>query len=224
MATNKLVTSSILQYYDNKLKAWVGTQIGEGVSALGQVLRLCGRVNDTTALQAVTDPKAGDVYLVGAEGSESFEEYYYYGNKWEYMGVTRANLEGYITEELLFKGPDGTGTKEAPADGTILAPLVASVRANAAAIEAINNTDTGVLAQSKSYTDEKNTAMDTRVAAVETAVAAINNVDTGAVATAKSYTDEKNTAMDTRVAAVETAIADLATETDIDGLFTGSVT
>ena len=40
--------------------------------------------------------------------------------------------------------------------------------ANAAAIEAINNVDTGILAQAKSYADGKNTAMSERVTALET--------------------------------------------------------
>ncbi len=42
-----------------------------------------------------------------------------------------------------------------------------AVATNTAAIAAINNTDTGIEAKSKAYTDEKNTAMDTRVKALE---------------------------------------------------------
>lgn len=42
-----------------------------------------------------------------------------------------------------------------------------AVATNTAAIAAINNADTGIEAKSKAYTDEKNTAMDTRVKALE---------------------------------------------------------
>lgn len=89
-----------------------------------------------------------------------------------------------------------------------------AVKANTDAIAAINNADTGILAQAKTYADGLNTAMDTRVGALETtvgkaaegenaatglvkavadntaAIAAINNGTTGILAQAKAYTDE----------------------------------
>lgn len=87
--------------------------------------------------------------------------------------------------------------------------------ANAAAIEAINAADTGILAQAKAYTDAlANGAVATNTAAI----AAINNADTGIAATAKNYADSLNTAMSERVQALEDV--PYATESDIDSLFT----
>ena len=86
--------------------------------------------------------------------------------------------------------------------------------ANAAAIEAINAADTGILAQAKAYTDAlANGAVATNTAAI----AAINNADTGIAATAKNYADSLNTAMSERVQALEDV--PYATESDIDSLF-----
>lgn len=150
--TNKIVTSTILGYYDTKLKTWINTEISTGISKLGSVLKLAGRVDDTASLPS-SDVEVGTVYLVGAEGSPEFEEYYYYDGKWEYMGVTRTSLDGYINDKMLYKGEDGTGTPTAPASGTILAPIVALINANKTSIDEINNESTGILATSKSYTD-----------------------------------------------------------------------
>ena len=89
-----------------------------------------------------------------------------------------------------------------------------AVKVNTDAIAAINNADTGILAQAKEYADGLNTAMDTRVDALEAtvgkaaegenaatglvkavadnaaAIAAINNGTDGILAQAKAYTDE----------------------------------
>lgn len=47
------------------------------------------------------------------------------------------------------------------------ADVIADIEANAEAIEAINDANDGILAQAKSYTDGKDTAMNTRVEALE---------------------------------------------------------
>lgn len=89
-----------------------------------------------------------------------------------------------------------------------------AVKTNTDAIAAINNESTGILAQAKTYADGLNTAMDTRVDALEAtvgkaadgenaatglvkavadntaAIAAINNGTDGILAQAKAYTDE----------------------------------
>lgn len=89
-----------------------------------------------------------------------------------------------------------------------------AVKANTDAIAAINNETTGILAEAKTYADGLNTAMDTRVDALEAtvngtgegeahvkgltekvadnaaAIAAINNVTDGILVKAKAYTDE----------------------------------
>ena len=213
MAQAKLVSTAILQYYDTKLKSWVGTQITGAVAALGDVLTLKGRVDDKAALNSISDPKDGDVYLVGAEGASEFEEYYYYGSAWEFMGTTAMSLYGYVDEKSLYKGEDGSGTTAAPAAGTILAPIVAAataltarVTANEDAITAINKADTGILAQAKKYTNDEVKKVSDKVTANTTAIDAINNEATGAIATSKSYTDTEIGKVSTKVTANADAI------------------
>ena len=66
-----------------------------------------------------------------------------------------------------------------------------AVKTNTESIAAINNTDTGILAQAKAYTDElANGAVATNTAAIE----AINNTDTGILAQAKAYADAQDEA------------------------------
>ena len=226
MATAKLVSTAILQYYDTKLKAWVSNQVTGAVAALGDVLTLKGRVNDLSALNAISDPKDGDVYLVGPEASPEYEEYYYYNSAWEYMGTTAVSLDGYVTETALYKGDQGTGTTSAPAAGTILAPIVAAataltarVTANEEAITAINDSNSGILATAKGYTDtevkkvdDKVTANTSAIAANTAAIEAINNDATGILATAKGYTDTQVGAVDAKVTTNTNAIAAINNE------------
>ena len=65
------------------------------------------------------------------------------------------------------------GTKDVggitKADYTSFTCAVTKADTNETAIAAINNADTGIEAKAKAYTDEKNTAMDTRVKALENA-------------------------------------------------------
>lgn len=104
-------------------------------------------------------------------------------------------------------------------DYTAFKGAVTKSEANATAIEAINNTTTGILAQAKDYTNTEIGKTEEKVTANTDAIAAINNVDTGILASSKSYTDEKNTAMDNRVKALETTTSNVVTKADIDGLF-----
>lgn len=96
---------------------------------------------------------------------------------------------------------------------------------NDAAIAAINDTTTGILAQAKTYADGKASAAetaakgyaDTKAAAAETAAKGYADTKaTAAETAAKTYADGLNTAMDTRMDAVESGL-DTAEE-DIDAL------
>ena len=74
-----------------------------------------------------------------------------------------------------------------------IAATDANVTANTTAIEAINNTESGILAQAKRYTDDNkynDTAIKADISANTTAIAAINNETTGILAQAKKYTDD----------------------------------
>ncbi len=207
MATNNaLVTKAMLVYYDGKIKDWVQLEISDKISALGDVFTIKGKVATVDALPA-SDNKAGDLYLVASDGASESAEYYWTGEKWEYMGVTGVSLDGYINETQLYKGTDGTGTVDAPAAGTILAPIYskiaeieAAVDANTQAIADINNVSTGILAQSKTYTDDS-----------------VNKAMFG-----EGGTDESPVAgsVDARLEALEGITSDVITTADIDALFT----
>ena len=74
-----------------------------------------------------------------------------------------------------------------------IAATDANVTANTTAIEAINNTESGILAQAKKYTDDNkynDTTIKADISANTTAIAAINNETTGILAQAKKYTDD----------------------------------
>lgn len=67
---------------------------------LGVVIKLKGRVDSFEDLPT-TDVVNGDAYLVGVAGLESYPEYYWYEDHWEYMGSTEAKLEwGGLTGTL----------------------------------------------------------------------------------------------------------------------------
>lgn len=207
MATNNaLVTKAMLVYYDGKIKNWVQLEISDKISALGDVFTIKGKVATVDALPAA-DNKAGDLYLVASEGASESAEYYWTGEKWEYMGVTGVSLDGYVNETQLYKGVDGTGTVDAPAAGTILAPIYskiaeieAAVEANTQAIADINNVSTGILAQSKTYTDDS----------VNKAMFGEGGTDDAPVAGS----------VDARLEALEVITSDVITTADIDALFT----
>lgn len=214
MATSDkaLVNKSMLIYYDGKIKNWTQLQISEKISALGDIFTLKGKVESTDALPAENN-KAGDLYLVAVEGSNECAEYYWTGTAWEYMGVTGVSLDGYITETQLYKGVDGSGTLVSPAADTILSPIYKrhaessvlilanedAIKANTAAIAAINNAETGILKTAQNYADS---------------VASSSIYGEGGSAEAPAAGS-----LSAKVKALEDATSDVITEEDIDGLF-----
>lgn len=95
----------------------------------------------------------------------------------------------------------------------------AKVTANTTAIETINNTESGILAQAKKYTDNNkynDTTIKADVEANKTAIAAINNETSGILAQAKKYTDDNkydDTTIKASVKANTDAIAAINNET-----------
>lgn len=59
---------------------------------LGTVIKIKGRVNSESDLPTSGNLN-GDVYLVGAEGLESYPEYYWFDDHWEFIGISSDKLE-----------------------------------------------------------------------------------------------------------------------------------
>ena len=94
--------------------------IKRSIESLGDIFTLKGNVDSVQSLPS-TGNKAGDIYLVGPNQDGSYDEYYWTSDgEWEIMGSTGPGFDGVITEEAMYKGEDGTGTIENPAEGTIL--------------------------------------------------------------------------------------------------------
>lgn len=226
MAANTTrVTFANLSKYDLLQRQWAANLVTTKIGALGKVLNLKGRKDDINALNAVTDAKTGDVWMVGASGSDSFEEYFYTEDgKWEFMGVTRASLEGYVTETDLYKGVDGTGTAAAPADGTVLAAITAMISTNASDIDAVEGrldtaeSDITAIKGRLDTAESDINAVEQKASDNEAAITAINASDTGILAQAKTYADglvAGDSAIGQRVAALEVEL----TDEDITNMF-----
>lgn len=119
-----------LNYYNTKDKAWTKSEINSALEAFGSVLRIKERVDSYDELPT-ENVSAGDVYTVGAEDADEFEEWYWNGTRWEYMGTTGVDLSGYISTKQLYAGNDNTGTIAAPASGTILKTIYDKIDAKA---------------------------------------------------------------------------------------------
>ena len=170
-ANNSYVTKGILTYYDTKAKAWTQEKISGAIAGLGNVLTIKERVDNVEALPK--SASVGDVYTVGASDAAEFAEYYWNGTKWEFMGLTRANLDDYITNVQLYKGAEGTGTASTPAEGTLLYPLYLAVKTNADNITALTERVTAAETAVNDLDDAINGAGGAveRIAAVEAKVA-----------------------------------------------------
>ena len=90
-------------------------------SKISTVFTIKGKVSTIDDLP-LEGNQSGDVYLVGPQEDNSYNEYYWNESiGWDLLGSTSSDLSSYITEENLYKGQDGSGTPDNPAKGTILA-------------------------------------------------------------------------------------------------------
>lgn len=77
------------------------TEMQSQISALGKTIKIKGRVNTINDLPR--SASEGDMYFVGAETAESFEEYVFTAqNKWEHLGsINDIDLSDYVTKTFL---------------------------------------------------------------------------------------------------------------------------
>lgn len=102
--------------------------VHDAVSQLGSVFNLKGTVASVNQLPS-SGNKTGDVYLVGPQENDSYDEYYYSAaGSWELLGSTIPDMSKYVTKESLYAGATGTGTISEPAVGTILDVINTSMR------------------------------------------------------------------------------------------------
>lgn len=135
MANNAFIRQDDLNSYSAILRQWTTDKITAATNAIGTVFTLCGTVATTNDLPT-EGVSVGDVYLVGAEGASSFDEYYYTANgTYELMGTTAVSIEGLVSGDDLWGGADGTGTAEAPAADSILGKLITPISTRVTAIE-----------------------------------------------------------------------------------------
>ena len=146
------IENYLTDYYT---KTETDTKIQTAISALGNVFTLKGRVASVAALPS-SGNKAGDIYLVGAESATAYDEYYWTGTLWDYMGVTnpKVDLSNYYTKteaDNKFVAKESGKRLMTDAEGTKLAGLSnyddTSIKNRLSTIEGdyIKSTDTLVL-------------------------------------------------------------------------------
>lgn len=89
------IGGDMAEYYT---KTEVDDAISTAITQIGNIFTLKGRVDNVESLPT-ENVNTGDVYLVGAESDTEFQEYYWTGTAWDYMGkTTSVDLSGYYTK------------------------------------------------------------------------------------------------------------------------------
>lgn len=83
----KISESIAIILADYYTKTETDNAISDAISNLGNLFRFKGRVDSIDKLP-VSDNQQGDIYLVGLEDASEFEEYYYTGTFFDYLGKT----------------------------------------------------------------------------------------------------------------------------------------
>ena len=140
---------SAATYDDSEIRALVGVPASEGVAATGLYGELAAEVVRATAAEQALAKKLENV-----------------GTVMDFVGVINTDelpgVEGYHkgdviihkAQEYVFDGEAWQAFGDASINAALISALDTRVEANENAILAINNTETGILAQAKSYTNE----------------------------------------------------------------------
>ena len=158
-----------------------------------------------------------------------------YINAGDAKSIKKVTLEGRTLSFFKSEAEGATADFVVTIPETDLTAVQDAIKANADAIDAINNENTGILVQAKGYADGKVKELaDGAVAANTAAIAAINNVDTGILKQAKDYADGKDAAIKAakdaadaaqgEVDALEGVVAGMYTNKQIDDAITAAQT
>lgn len=139
---------------------------------IASVFRFKGTKASLDEVQALTDMITGDVWHISEDG----KEYVYTGSEWELLGFT-VDLSSYTTNDDVTQAintamEDTVSSLDSHIKDTAMHITSAERTAwNAkASSDDVSTAKSEAISSSKSYADELNTAMDTRVKAVEAAV------------------------------------------------------
>ena len=98
-------------------KSETDAAISSAISSMGTLFKLKGRVDAVSDLPA-SDNEQGDVYLIGAADASEFEEYYWTGTMWDFMGKTGSiDLSSYYTKSEVDVMVGGLGDRISAIEG-----------------------------------------------------------------------------------------------------------
>ena len=156
---------------DSNIKKFIIDKIEYNITKLGTVFHFN---TDIRRVDTVNDlPSNADIatiIMVGSEDALEYDEYFYSPNgKWELMGTCKTSLDGITTDEVLFAGNKGLGTIEEPVEGTILYNVFNKFNTLniQSQLDSITDENTGLLKQSKDYSDLMNTECSNRLSIIE---------------------------------------------------------
>ena len=98
-SANKAITSATNAKTSETNAKSSETRCEEILSRLGTAIKIKGRVNSLGDLP-LSGNLDGDTYLVGSEGLDSYPEYYWYQDHWEFMGTTTSLTWGSIIGDI----------------------------------------------------------------------------------------------------------------------------
>lgn len=171
-------TALAARYTKTEAEAMVDGKISTAVASLHDFK---GQVADMAALNAIQNPKTGDVYNVVTATNGTSAEYFYNGTGWEEFG-TVIDMTGYATKQYADNAVAAEATRATGIEGG----LRTDVDAANAAITVINGSGEGSI--TKAVADEATIARAAEQANAA-AIATLNGNDTTAGSVAKAVKD-----------------------------------